>query len=297
MKYILALIVLAALLVGGFYALNTYIYNEKQAGVADYKDATYLIDGTPITLENGVSETDAATTRYFGNELKTDLDGDGREDVVFLVTQETGGSGTFFYAVAALNTEYGYVGSDGYLLGDRIAPQTTNESQNPQHKGVIVVNYADRLPSEPMTARPSQGKSAYLKLDSESMQWGVVEPDFPGEADPSRMTLTMKPWVWESALYNDGREITPKQSGAFTLTFGADGQFSAKTDCNSMAGSYTAENGTLTFGQIAMTKMFCEGSQEMVFAQLLETTSGYHFTARGQLILDLKFDSGSVVFR
>ena len=102
-----------AVLVGGFFVLNPYLYNNEQvATVGDYKDTEYVIDGTRIKLENGLAETEAApgsaskiVTRYFGNELKTDLDGDGSDDVVFLVTQERGGSGTFFYAVAALETD------------------------------------------------------------------------------------------------------------------------------------------------------------------------------------------------
>lgn len=32
-----------------------------------------------------------------------------------------------------------------------------------------------------MTARPSVGKSVYLKLDA-NMRWGIVEPDFEGES-------------------------------------------------------------------------------------------------------------------
>lgn len=153
------------------------------------KDAMYRIDGAAVTLVNGVAETAVAPgsaskiiTRYFGNELATDLDGDGREDVVFILTQETGGSGVFYYAVAALNTPEGWLGSDGFFLGDRIAPQTTEVSRNPRHKFVVVVNYADRAPGESMTARPSLGKSAYLKLDTERMQWGIVESDFEGES-------------------------------------------------------------------------------------------------------------------
>lgn len=118
-----------------------------------------------------------------------------------------------------------------------------------------------------------------------------------GEADPSRMTLQMKTWDWVNALYNDERVITPKKSNAFTVTFKNDGTFSAKTDCNSMSGTYTANDGKITFGPIAMTKMYCEGSQEREFAQLLENASGYHFTGRGQLILDQKFDSGTATFR
>ncbi len=292
-------------LLGGFYLFNNYIYNEKQPTTsADYKNAEYVIEGEQVKLIDGVSEmVDSAdssvktVTKYFGNELKTDLNNDGREDVVFLLTQETGGSGTFYYVVASLNTERGFVGSDGYFLGDRIAPQTTEVSQNPNHKNVIVVNYADRAKDEPMTTPPAVGKSVYLKLDVESMQWGIVEPDFSGEADPNRMTLSMKSWTWISALYNDGREIKPNQAGKFTITFLADGGFSVTTDCNSMGGSYTTDGELLTFGPIMSTKMYCEGSQESEFAELLQNTASYHFTSKGELVLDLKFDSGSVIFR
>lgn len=186
----LIVIIIGVVAVVGFYSFNNYIYGEKQAhGARDYKDAEYIIEGERIKLENGVSEIQAAqgsaskiVTTYFGNEIKADLNNDGREDVAFIVTQEKGGSGTFFYAVAALNTDYGYVGSDAYLLGDRIAPQSTNLSPNARHQNVIVFNYADRAPGEPMTAKPSVGKSAYLKLDPNSMQWGIVEPNFEGES-------------------------------------------------------------------------------------------------------------------
>lgn len=176
--------------VGGFYFLNDYIYKEKQAITGtDHKNAEYSIAGTWVTLVNGQSVSEAApgsasqiTTKYFGNELKTDLNGDGQIDIAFLITQDGGGTGTFYYVVGALNTEAGYVGSDGYLLGDRIAPQNMQISPNPRHKNVIVANYADRNPGEPITARPSVGKSAYLKLDTASMQWGIVEPNFEGES-------------------------------------------------------------------------------------------------------------------
>ncbi len=189
-KLLISIIVALVLLVGGFYLLNSYIYNEKQATVAtDHKNAEYVIEGERVKLNNSVAETSidpssetTVTTRYFGNELVTDLDGDGREDVAFIVTQDRGGSATFYYAVAARNTEDGYVGSDGYLLGDRIAPQSTTISPNPRHKYVVVFNYADRAPGEPMTAQPSVGTSVYLKLVPEAMQWGIVVPDFEGES-------------------------------------------------------------------------------------------------------------------
>jgi len=182
-------------LVGAFYKFNSYIYQEKQAYTAtDYKNAEYVIDGQRVRLENGVSETPIAPgsaskviTRYFGNEVKHDLNDDGREDVVFLLTQETGGSGVFYYVVGALNTPTGYIGSEGYLLGDRIAPQTTEIDEGKTAMGtdkqnVIVVNYTIRAPGEPFTTPPSVGKSVWLKLDPVSMQFGEVVQNFEGES-------------------------------------------------------------------------------------------------------------------
>ncbi len=155
----------------------------------DHKNAEYSLDGERVKLVNGIAETEIAPgsasktiTKYWGNELLTDLNNDGRTDVVFILTQERGGSGTFYYVVAALNTESGYRGSEGYLLGDRIAPQSTFLSPNPRHKNVIVAAYADREFGQPMTESASVGKSTYLKLDPTTMLWGSVEPDFEGES-------------------------------------------------------------------------------------------------------------------
>ncbi len=180
MKKSLVIVGVSALvLVGAFYALNSFMYEEVPIyGAKDYKDVQYVVDRKVLRLgELGLA--------YFGNELHTDLDGDGRKDVAFLVTHQPGGSGTFYYVVAALKTERGYVGSEGLLLGDRIAPQTTERSQNPVHKGVIIVNYAERAPGEPMTAQPSVGKSIWLKLNPQSIpvQWGEVAQNFEGESN------------------------------------------------------------------------------------------------------------------
>ncbi len=182
------LIVVCVVAVIGFVLFNQSV-TEENSVATNYKNASYMIDGKLVQFRDGYSETELASdsaikiiTRYFGNELFTDLDGDGDDDITFILTQETGGSGVFYYAVAALNTENGYLGSDGYLLGDRVAPQSTNISSNPRHKNVVVFNYADRKIDKPMSTQPLVGKSAYLKIVPEIMQWAVVEPDFEGES-------------------------------------------------------------------------------------------------------------------
>lgn len=290
----------------GYFAFKYFTQNEQgsQNQARSHKDATYIIEGRSIKLAEGSSEievvTDSASkivTRYFGNEVQYDFDGDGREDVAFLLTQQAGGSGVFYYVVAALNTENGYIGSHGLFLGDRIAPQTTEMSRDSSRTNVIVVNYADRAQGESFANSPSFGKSIWLLLNIETMQFGEVAQNFEGEADPSRMTLGMKTWAWMSTLYNDGKKIMPKQPGIFTIAFLSDGTFSATTDCNSISGGYTVDAYTISFGPITSTKMYCDGSQEADFVALLESAQSYHFTSKGELILDLKFDSGSAIFK
>ena len=136
----------------------------------DPQNATYIINGQPVTLVNGKAEQPAApgsaekiVTQYFGNAVAVDLNSDGKLDSGFVLTQSTGGSGTFFYAAAAIqNPDRMYAGTNAILLGDRIAPQSTNV--DPNNPAQFIVNYAERAPGEPMTTQPSHGVSKTFKL-------------------------------------------------------------------------------------------------------------------------------------
>jgi heat shock protein HslJ len=269
-------------------------------GGPPHADAVYLIAGRAIELGAGVSELEAApgsgskiVTRYFGAEARGDLNGDGRQDVVCVLTQETSGTGVFYYVVAALATERGYRGSQGLLLGDRIAPPTTEIAAG----GIVTVSYAVRAPEESFAVAPSVAKSIRLRFDPDSLDFGEVAEGFEGEADPARMSLDMQTWTWIGAIEGDGTEIVPRSAGAFTLTFGTDGAFSATTDCNRLGGIYAVSGDRLTFANLLATRMYCDGSQEGEFAALLQRVATYRFDSRGRLILSLELDGGTVTFR
>jgi len=118
-----------------------------------------------------------------------------------------------------------------------------------------------------------------------------------GEADPNVMKLDMKAWRWIRTEMNDGSTIVAV-SDKFKLTFKNDGTFSASTDCNGVGGEYkVGADKTLTFTNMMSTLMFCEKSQETEFRQVLENASSYFFTSRGELIIELKYDSGTATFR
>lgn len=116
-----------------------------------------------------------------------------------------------------------------------------------------------------------------------------VQTDPVVEVSPVHMTLTMKEWEWVQTS-DEGGVIAPKTAGVFTLTFSGEGSVAIGTDCNSMSGTYERIGSgggkqPLTFGPIASTMMYCEGSQEQEFSGMLSKTSAYAFTEKGELLL------------
>ncbi|MEK7645077.1 MAG: META domain-containing protein [Patescibacteria group bacterium] len=299
----IAAIVVAVACVAAFFVLT---YRDEPIMPIGSTDSTmpkpaatpqttaYQIEGRWVSIGD--------TLRYFGNELALDLDGDGREDSVFFVTQQTGGSGTFYYVVAAVQTDGGYVGSNGIFVGDRIAPQTINlgihadPASADAARPIIAVNYADRKPGESFAARPSVGQTLWLRFDPASGELVKAAPA-PETTRANSVILTSKKWTWMSTTYNDGTKIVPKKAGVFVVTFGKNGAFSASTDCNSMGGQYDATEHLITFKNIISTLMYCEASQEGDFQKTLGQAASYFFSPSGELVLDLKYDSGSAVFR
>jgi hypothetical protein len=169
MKKIIPIFVFVILVIGivGIY----HFQNNKTVppSTLSPQNGTYLIDGEKITLVNGSAEEavapDSASKNvfhYFGNEAVGDLNGNNKNDTVFIITEETGGTGIFYYVAAFLD---GTTSTNAVFLGDRIAPQTT-EIKN----GIIIVNYADRAPGEPMSAEPSVAISKYFSVSGTELK-------------------------------------------------------------------------------------------------------------------------------
>ena len=282
---------------------------------ADARNAVYLIEGTAITLVNGAAEAPAAAgsssqviTRIWDEPVQTDLNGDGVDDAVLILTHSTGGSGTFYYLAAAIASGHGYSGTAGQLLGDRIEPIAIDVRD-----GIVSIRFMVRGVGESFTDPPTVMKTRDFMYDSEVHDVGDdaadaggdggngqlvdVAHDFEGEADPDSMTLGMYTWTWVETTYNNDMIVQPIQPEAFTLTF-AEGRVQGATDCNHFSGAYTADDRKIQFDdKMAMTKMYCEGSQETEFVKMLLEVRSYFFNSEGRLILEIKFDSGSMRFR
>ena len=62
-------------------------------------------------------------------------------------------------------------------------------------------------------------------------------------------------------------------------------------------GKYSAVNGSITFSDVSSTKMYCANSQEDDFKVVFDQAQKFRFTSKGELIFDLKMDSGTIIFK
>lgn len=304
--YISIIVVLAPSIFIGIWLNHKYFeigeFKITNTSTVDPKNSTFKIDNKEITLINGKSETESApgsatkiATTYFGNNIQADLDKDGRTDNAFLVTQDTGGSGIFYYLVADLNKESSEANVDASFIGDRITPENISIGKN----NVIIVNYADRKVGEDFSVAPTVAKSIWLKLDTNTMEFGEVMQNFEGEVDPDKMTLDMKTWVWYETIYNNDPKEKISLGKMYTISFDRkDKTFSATTDCNRISGKYKLGlSYNIIFTDIISTEMYCAGSNDSAFAKLLSDVSTFGFTNKGELKLNMKFDFGTLVFK
>ncbi len=159
-----------------FFAFGCGYVDPTKTPTSDPGNTTFDIDGRLVTLVDGISiETQDDSSSFVSTSLfeigaEVDVDGDGRADKVVLLTQNLGGSGTFYYVAVALDTPEGHIGSNSILLGDRIAPQSIHVTN-----GIIEVNYADRKAGESFVVPPSVGFTKYLRYSNHQLEQ-VVQP-------------------------------------------------------------------------------------------------------------------------
>lgn len=141
-------------------------------GKPDPLNATYVIDGQPVTLVDGqvehpVAPDSAMTERVYvwGEPVYGDLDGDGDGDAIVVLVQQTGGSGTFVYVAAAVQKAGRYTGSEAVFLGDRIdMPLATIDH------GILQVRFLDRPSEASFAEAPTVKRVLRAKLEGKKLR-------------------------------------------------------------------------------------------------------------------------------
>ena len=121
-------------------------------------------------------------------------------------------------------------------------------------------------------------------------------PPAPNPAPPAA-DLTGITWQWVQTVYADFSHEDATDPSRYTVTFGTDGQLTAKLDCNSGGGPYTLDGANLTIGLLISTQMGCPAdTQGSVFASDLGNVTTWDIE-NGQLSLNLGSGDGVMIFR
>ena len=123
----------------------------------------------------------------------------------------------------------------------------------------------------------------------------TTTPEDSGSEEVMPSQIVNRPWKWVRTQMSSGDVTSPIKQDAFTITFGEDGKVTGTTDCNNFFGSYTVQDNLISFGDLASTKMYCEGSQESDFLRYLGEVQSFLIVGN-QLVLEIKYDSGQVIF-
>lgn len=103
-------------------------------------------------------------------------------------------------------------------------------------------------------------------------------------------------WQWQRTVLGDGTERRPANPGAYQVDFQRDGRVAVQADCNAIGGSYTADGGRLSLGNLTGAGAACPGqSLSEDFARQVRDAGS--FSVRdGRLTVGLKGNGGTMEF-
>lgn len=147
---------------------NTWNYAKASCDVSVsniVKNASFLLEGSNVQLTDGISAVPIENsslvnlTKYYGCPSSGQLEDKKTAALSFVISNESGGSGTFYYLAAAVEKDGGYIIIDPVFIGDRIKPIETSINN-----GILIISYLDRAAGEGYSAEPSIQKNRKFKV-------------------------------------------------------------------------------------------------------------------------------------
>jgi len=249
------------------------IGNATFAGIHDYPLtlAGGRWEGDPFQ-PGGASRPTAGLAKDF--YLSADVDGDGRDEAVVILWENSGGSGNYSY-VAVVGWRDGKATNIGTAqIGDRV--QIRGARFDGQH---IILNVVQQGPDDAACC-PSQKATRTWSMRTDELQEGGAVVDGTLSTDD----LEGKTW----RLVAMGHDEPTPQSAAVTLVFD-DFRLSGKGPCNHYFAKFEPGDypGSIKFSQAGATEMACQARTtelERKYFQALSGVNKYSFSM-GRLAL------------
>lgn len=104
-------------------------------------------------------------------------------------------------------------------------------------------------------------------------------------------------WKWQQTRYNNDQNAVPADPSRYTVAFNTDGTINIQSDCNRGGGTYSVQDQRITIEVTHTTRAMCPpDSLDQDFIKDLNAATIYFFKDVN-LYLDLKYDTGTMVFR
>lgn len=104
-------------------------------------------------------------------------------------------------------------------------------------------------------------------------------------------------WQLQAIRMADGEILTPGATDVYTLEFSPDGMAAGQADCNRFNGTYALDNGLMSFGPLASTRMACPSdSLSDRFLQALAEAKAYEYSGEGNLSITFGPEDNALEF-
>ena len=226
----------------------------------DARDTVTLTDGRwqgPPYVEGGATRPMITLAPDF--RLTGDLDGDGHDDAVVVMTESSGGSGTWVYLAMMGRREGQVVNLATHQLGDRVQIRDARIEH--------AVLYVEVLRAGPEDAACCPGELA-------SLAWKLLDGRFAALSDTGATgrfgpgSLAGVEWVLHR--WSADERVTVEQPPTLRVQLS---RVSGNAGCNSYGTSLAQDGqpGEMRFGTFTLTRMMCEPPAMEVEARFLES--------------------------
>jgi len=236
------------------------------------------LDGGPITLTGGEYESEPLAEGSSDRQQVTlvpygvhfgDLDGDGSDDALVFLSENTGGTGDFTYIAAQLNQNGQPVDAGSVWIEDRIQIISVAIED-----GQVMLEVTAEGPGDAACCKTHKTQKIYALQDGQLAE-------LPGADEPlvkvSAADLNGTSWT----LVDLNLDQQPVPAGTeITLNF-ADGQISGSGGCNNYTAGFSPDDpAVLSIGPVAATRMACPEpvlDQETAYFTALENAAQWGY--------------------
>jgi len=239
----------------------------------------------PITLRDGVYEGESfveggashPTVRLHEHAtVLGDLDGDGSDEAMALLSESSGGSGSFLHLAVFRWGADGPENVETVRIGDRVQVRKMEFLVDK-----YVLETVEAGPGEPMCC-PSHKRGRIVMLRDGELGVTVEELGIVSTRD-------VEGFPWE-VTHLEAEWLVPDRV-KIDVTF-VSGELSGSAGCNKFGASYENDARTLTLGPVRLTRMSCTEELmrlENAFLGRLEAVEAFSFDF-GRLLLNYRLD-------